>query len=69
MTVDVTWIRCLRKRDHVIPEGAEALGAGYLKALCDARVYPLHVSTGRTTRRRYCRACMAKLRAAPDCRE
>lgn len=68
MTVDVMWMRCLGKRDHVIPDESDVLGAGYLKALCDARVYPLRVSTGRTTRRGYCRACIGKLRAEVESR-
>jgi hypothetical protein len=62
MTVDVTWMRCLDKRDHVIPEETEVLGAGYLKALCDTRIYPLGVSGPR----RRCRTCLKAVRAESD---
>jgi hypothetical protein len=60
MTVDVMWMRCLDKRDHVICEGAEVLRAGCLKAMCDARIYPLSVSGPR----RCCRACREAVRVA-----
>ena len=63
MTVDVTWLRCLDKRDHVICEGAEVLGAGCLKAMCDTRIYPLGVSG---PRRRCCRACREAVRVASE---
>ena len=64
MTVEVMWMRCLDKRDHVISEGAEVLGAGCLKAICDARIYPLGVSDSR----RCCRACLKVVDAASDSR-
>ena len=55
MTVSMMWMRCLDKRDHVIPDGAEYLGAGQLKAACNRRIYPLGVSAEGS--RRCCRAC------------
>ena len=60
MTVGMMWMRCLDKRDHVIPDGAEYLGAGRLKAACNRRIYPLGVSAEGS--RRCCRACK---KAAP----
>jgi hypothetical protein len=62
MTVGATWIRCLDKRDHVICEEAEVLGAGCLKALCDTRIYPLGVSDPR----RCCRVCREAVRVASE---
>ena len=59
--VDMTWMRCLDKRDHVIPDGAEYLGAGQLKAACNTRIYPLGVSA--ESPRRRCRACIKAVRA------
>jgi hypothetical protein len=60
MTVNVVWMRCLDKRDHVVSEWVEVLGAGYLKALCDMRIYPLAVSGPH----RGCRACIEAIRTA-----
>jgi hypothetical protein len=31
MTVDVTWMRCLDKRDHVIPRGPKYWAPGVLR--------------------------------------
>ena len=62
MTVGMVWMRCLDKRDHVIPDGAEYLGAGQLKAACKRPVYLLSVSA--ESPRRCCRACQNAVRAA-----
>jgi hypothetical protein len=64
MTVGVTWMRCLDKRDHAISEGAKVLGGGHLEAVCGAQVYPLGLSAEGT--RRYCGGCMKVLRASPE---
>ena len=61
MTVGVTWMRRLAKRDHAISEGAK-IGGGHLKAECRGQIYPLGLSAEGT--RRYCRRCIKVIRAA-----
>jgi hypothetical protein len=63
MTVDVMWMRCLDKRNHVILDEAVILRAGLLKAACKRRVYLLSVSA---CPRRCCRACLKVVHAVSD---
>jgi hypothetical protein len=62
MADEIMWMRCLDKRDHVILDEAEVLGAGCLKAMCDTRIYPLGVSDPR----RCCRACLKAVHAVSN---
>jgi hypothetical protein len=54
----MTWLLCLDRTVHEIPQDAPARGGGRLRSACGVEVYPLAV--GKAAHQRWCPACRCR---------